>query len=246
MSELAAKKTPIAPTDLEAALTSAWLAKFGSDPPTNAIAVLMSQSALETGSWQSCVCYNLGNVKASTNANDHCFFTTWENMSASQIAAYVAASTPDAPVREVSPTKAVFGPRHPVACFRAFGSLTEGAAFYLNFLATHYSAAWAFVLTGDIFGFNHALKAHGFYSADESAYLSGLCRMFDSYGTPALKDMSEISNALASLGYDTTVIGKAVGCFQAASGLVVDNTAGPMVRAKIRVALAASPPPEAA
>lgn len=236
--ERSAIKTPIAAADLESALTSAWFGKFGSEPPTNAIAVLMSQSALETGSWNSCVCFNLGNVKSKVDADgDWTFFTTWEQLPASEVAALVAASTPAAPVRELSPTKAVFEPKHPMCCFRAFGSLVEAATWYLNFLFTHFAPAWAAVLDGDPFEFVHQLKLHGYFTADESAYLSGVVRFFDTFGTPPLSDNQAICEALRTLGYDVSDYAAAVGAFQQATGLVVDKAVGPLTRAKLRVAL---------
>jgi len=241
MSELAARKTPIEPDDIRSALTEAWCVKFGSEPPTNAIELLMSQSALETGAWKSCVAYNLGNAKFSGTDGDWCYFTTWENVTPEQCAALVAASTAAAPVREISPTKVVLEPRHPDCRFRAFPSLAQGAAWYLNFLATHYAAAWDAVLDGDPFAFVHLLKAHGYFTADEGQYLQGVARFFDEYGTPKLADMSAITDALGSLGYDST------SAFQQAMGLTVDNTPGPLTRAKLRWALAhQDPTPEAA
>lgn len=240
MSELAATKTPIQAHQLDAALTHAWLDKLGSIPPTNAIELLMSQSALETGAWASCVAFNLGNAKSNGTSGDWCFFTTWEIVTPAQANAIEAASTAAAPAHKVSDTKVVLQPRHPGCRFRAFTDLATAARWYLDFLASHYAAAWPAVLAGDPFAFVHALKAHGYFTADEKAYISGVCRFFDEYGTPRLGDMTAINAALATLDFAST------SDFQSANGLVVDNTPGPITRAKLRVALAAVPPPCAA
>jgi len=248
MSELAARKTPITPDDLKSALSMAWKLKFGECPPTNAIELLMSQSALETAAWVSCVAFNLSNVKSNGTDGDWCFFTTTERLLEKDAHAAVAASTAAAPAHLITTEpdaegklKVLFEPRSPVCRFRAFSSLAQGAIWLLDFLEKHYAAAWSFVLDGDLFGFNHALKEHGFYTALESAYLSGLARFFDEYGTPKLDDMSAITDALASLGYAST------SAFQQAMGLTVDNTPGPLTRAKLRWALAhQDPTPEAA
>lgn len=243
MSELAARKTPIAASDLKLALTQAWCTKFGSEPPTNAVELLMSQSALETGAWAKCIAFNIGNVKSAGTSGDFCFFTTHEVVSPEQADRLVAASTPTAPAYKVSDTDVVLEPRHPGCRFRAFSTLDEGAAWYLDFLTTHYAAAWDAVVAGDPFAFVHSLKQHGYFTADEGQYLSGVCRFFDEYASPALADMTAIANALDELGYDATDVRLAVGQFQAAEGLTVDHTAGPMTRAKIRACLAAVPPP---
>ena len=237
MSELAATKTPISVVDLESALHAAWADKFGTPPPTNAVEVLMSQSALETGAWAKCIAFNLGNIKSPHGADgDWCFFTTHETLSTEAAQRVAAASTPSAPAHLVSPTDVVLEPRHPGCRFRAFSTLAAGARWYLDFLAAHEATAWPAVLAGDPFAFSHALKLHGYYTADEATYTAGVVRFFDAYGLPGLKDMTALMAALQSLGYST------VWSFQQDVGLVDDNTPGPLTRAKLRVMLAAQQP----
>jgi len=208
----------------------------------------MSQSALETGEWAKCIAFNLAGIKSAGKDGDWAFYTTREVASEAECDRLVAASTPAAPVRRFSKTEVFLDPPNPGCRFRAFSSLDDGVAFYLEFLFTRFSAAWPAVLTGDPFAFVHALKAHNYFTADEFEYLKGVVNRFDTYGTPKLPDMTAISDALASFGYDVSSIRDAVGAFQHDEGLNVDYTAGPMVRAKIRVrmALMQSTPPEAA
>lgn len=258
MAELPATKTTISEPELRAALGAAWDAKFGTEPPTNAIEVLLSQSALETGAWSACRAFNLGNIKNPLRADDWCYFTTQERLPSATAHKMAAASTPSAACTIVPGSddgtwaRVVVEPRHIACCFRAFSSLEEGAAWYLDFLAAHETTAWPAVLAGDPIAFSHALKQHGYYTAAEHEYVSGVCRFFDMYGAPHFADMSAITAALAQLGFASTcdfqrqVIADVVGSdmfasasdFETATGFADDNTPGPLTRAMLRVYLA--------
>ena len=58
--------------------------------------------------------------------------------------------------------------------FRAYRSLEEGAADYVRLLRGRFGAAVARAEVGDIDGFARALKASGYYTADEAKYASAL------------------------------------------------------------------------
>lgn len=268
MAELPATKTTIALEDLRAALDDAWDAKFGAAaPPTNAIEVLMSQSALETGAWSACRAFNLGNIKNPLRAEGYCYFTTRERLLSATAHKMAAQSTPAAPCTIVPGSDdgkhayVVVEPKHIACCFRAFSTLGEGAAWYLDFLAAHETTAWPAVMAGDVIAFAHALKQHGYYTAPENEYVSGCARFLDMYGVPQFADMSAITAALRELGYATVsdfqcrVIRDYIDAdmfasaadLEAATGFADDNTAGPLTRAALRCYLGKQPaPPEAA
>src|SRR3974390_1386155 len=66
MSEslVATTHTPVAAVDLYVAMHSAWGQLMAGEPCTReSLLVMLAQSALETGFWHACWCWNLGNVK---------------------------------------------------------------------------------------------------------------------------------------------------------------------------------------
>lgn len=58
--------------------------------------------------------------------------------------------------------------------YRAFPSLDAGVSAYLGLLTARYASAIQAALNGDLTGFAAALKAHGYYEEDESAYLAAM------------------------------------------------------------------------
>lgn len=151
--------THVDPLDLAKALVSAWRKLLGSTPRRESILTLLAQSALETGWWKSCHCWNLGNAKAGDD-RDHCFFRC----------------------NEVIGGKIVwFDPPHPQCRFRAFRSLEEGAIDYLTLMRNRFHSAWPAVEAGDPRAFVRALKASGYFTADLGPYENSVAAIFAQY-----------------------------------------------------------------
>ncbi len=202
MTQLAAIRTPLVPPQLRDAIGRAW-----PDAPTNAIAVLMAQIGLETG-WKSCVCWNLGNVKASPDASaTWCTFSTWEMVGGKRVE---------------------FPAGSPGAAFRAFATLDEGVTFYLDILRHRFVHAWPAVLSGNPREFARLLREQGYYTAPFEDYATGLERIFEDWATPLLRTQWQIDEAVTALGFAS------VRAFQCAKGLVADGIAGPMTKRAIR------------
>lgn len=161
--ELPNVRTLVEPALLAVELTAAWRALRDETPKRGSILVLMAHSALETGRWRSCRCWNLGNVKSKEgDGRDHTFFRC----------------------NEVINGKVVwFDPPHPETRFRAFRSLREGALDHLAFLMgmKRYAAAWAHVLEPDPVAFVHALKAGGYFTADPIPYARSVASIYAEY-----------------------------------------------------------------
>lgn len=134
--------TPITPASLYKALRTV-------DPTLSraSLLVLLAQVAEETG-WRACHCYNLGNVKhVSGDGRDFCCFQHDEYVNGIR-------TWPD-PAKDP---------------FRAYSTLEDGAADYLELLKHRFSSAWPSVLAGDPKGFVHALKLAHYFTGDEATY----------------------------------------------------------------------------
>jgi hypothetical protein len=158
---LEAVKTPITPLDVARALRAGWLRLFETVPADQQVAVLMAQSALETGRWKSCWNYNLGNIKGGGKwKGDTCQFRCNEVLGG---------------------VVQWFDPPHPQTTFRAYPNLTDAAADYLWLLRRRFSVAWEPVLRGDPVAFSQALKAQRYYTAPEPPYTRAVKSLFGTY-----------------------------------------------------------------
>lgn len=154
------KLTPCTAADVVRVFRSAMETVTGVTPKPEHLAVLVAQSALETGRWKSLHCWNFGNVKASASYEWlYCQFRC----------------------NEVINGKVVwFDPPHPQCNFRAFTSIDTGALDHIRFLSLskRYARAWAAAISGDPATFVHALKASGYFTADEKPYLKAVLSLF--------------------------------------------------------------------
>lgn len=156
-----AVKTPITPTDVARALRVAWMRLFDAEPASQQLAVLMAQSALETGRWKSCWNFNLGNIKGGSKwTGDTCQFRCNE---------------------VIGGVVQWFDPPHPQTAFRAYASLPDAAADYLWMLRRRFSRCWEHVLRGDPVAFSQALKSQRYYTAPEPPYTRAVKSLFNEY-----------------------------------------------------------------
>ena len=147
MSELPATRTPFTARELLDALTAAFSDQMGQPPTHPALVILAGQIGLETANGTACFDWDVGNFKAVPGA-DYQAFRTWE---------------------------IVGGKRVDMVCrFAAFPSLQVGIEAYLHAMYTRWGAAWHYACLGDAAGFAHALKAAGYYTADEGEYARGV------------------------------------------------------------------------
>jgi hypothetical protein len=158
---LEAVKTPITPKDIARALRAAWLKLFEETPADGTIALLMAQSALETGRWKSCWNFNLGNIKGGAKwQGDTCQFRC----------------------NEVIKGKVEwFDPPHPQTTFRAYPTLEAAAADYLWLLHRRFAQCWMHVLRPDPVAFSQALKRQNYYTAPEPPYTRAVASLFREY-----------------------------------------------------------------
>lgn len=139
-----------------------WRQLFNELPKKEAIGVIWSQNALETGSTASMWNNNIGNVKfvASKNPDDDNGKT------------YMMLSN----VWEIiNGQKVIFQPPNPATWFMAFPTLKDGVMFHLDFLKNHrYKSAWSAIEAGDPAQFAHLLKVQRYYTAPEADYVKAM------------------------------------------------------------------------
>jgi hypothetical protein len=146
--ELKSTTTKVEPIDLAVELTAAWRALRAETPSRESILTLVAHSAMETGHWSKCICWNIGNVKSVPgDGRDYTFFRT---------------SEVEDGIRKI------YDPPHPATRFRAFRTLREGALDHLAFLMgrQRYAAAWQQVLAGDPMAYVMALHHAGYFTAE--------------------------------------------------------------------------------
>jgi hypothetical protein len=146
-------KTALAPQDFANALAVAWPAVIGGVAPEAAIAVLLAQSAYETGQWANCYNYNFGNI-THVDGDGYDYF--------------IGADKD--------------GSGHWIThAFRSFDNAQDGVTAYLSFLKNKYASAWQYVLDGDPSSFVDALKAHGYFEGNLQDYKNSVNVYFDKF-----------------------------------------------------------------
>jgi hypothetical protein len=213
-------RTKVSVADLVESLRRAWTARW-SPPRRWSLVLLAAQWGIETADGASMWCWNIGNVKRMPGHP----WTMLDNV-------------PEI----IGGKRVVFRPPHSQTHFRAFASLDDGAAAYLDILFRRFAVAWPAVVAGEATQFARALKSARYYTADEHAYADALVRRvdlierkLDGYG---LKTQAEIAAALRRLGYITSDLVGAVRAFQADhAGLAIDGVPGKYTKDAIRDAI---------
>lgn len=161
------------------ALREAWKRIYGEYPSNESLALLWSQSALETGRWKVIRNNNFGNIKKKhykklswkeipDDGHDWTMFATGENLWN----------------KELKKTEwHWFEPPHYQTHFRSYDTIVDGAEDYIKFISKRerYIAAWKEVLKGDPRAFSHELRKAGYYTASEEKYTAGIVRLFEEF-----------------------------------------------------------------
>lgn len=162
-----AARTPLTGTQAAAAIADAWAKSQGAAASPETLAVLTAQWAHETGRGESMLNFNFGGIKGASPEGATIEARTREGWGADE--------------------------RTIVDRFRAYESAEAGAADYLDLLARRYPDAIDAAKQGDAAGFVRALKARGYFTGNEGAYVASVSRMaqqavahgFDALGAAA-------------------------------------------------------------
>lgn len=152
------KLTPMTALESLLAFREAFSKEVGRTPSNSTLAILVAQSALETGRWKSMHCFNFGNIRPPKNwTGDYCQFRCNE---------------------QITPGKWVwFDPPAAGSNFVAFEDAASGAAFYMHMLASRWPEAWTAALSGNATAFVRGLKERGYFTANEAPYLAAVIKL---------------------------------------------------------------------
>lgn len=209
---MAGRELPAVPSKMGLVEVASVFARYwpGGTPKRESLALVLAQSALETGRWEKMVDWNFGGVKANSTKIDHTYFWTAECVSPTTGNDLIAKSTAAAPARlatdqnrcKAGELRIMVGPKHPWARFRAFESAEAGARDYLGFLATR-TAAWEIAnTTADAKSFVAALKKARYFMGPEDVYFANVASMqreFLRTLPPVIPDVSTIPPARLAL-----------------------------------------------
>jgi hypothetical protein len=159
-----ARRTVLSRAEAARAIRDAFARVFGEAPSPETLAILVAQSALETGHWRSMWCWNFGNIRGS-------FRGAWTSFRAG----------------EIVDGREIFLEAGPANKFRAYASAAEGAEDFVRFLGTatrpgqsnRYASAWAAALRGDAMTFALELGRAGYYTASREKYAATVRALVD-------------------------------------------------------------------
>jgi hypothetical protein len=157
---VANRLTPLDAREAGRALLSAYSIFTGALPNDRVGALLMAQSALETGNWQKIHNFNFGNIKARVE------YPTITQFTCSEI---------------INGIERFFDPPDPQCNFRAYATASEGALDYLKVLhgQPHW---WQGLHTGDPSAFVDALATPPkYFTADPAKYKRALTALFEQF-----------------------------------------------------------------
>jgi hypothetical protein len=156
-----AERTRLSGGQAASALSRAWQERFGQPPSERTLSILVAHWAHETGRGESMLNYNFGGIKGSGPGGLSAVYKTREGFGENEV--------------RVDDR------------FRAYESPTEGARDYVDLLARRYGDAVDNAAREDPAGFVRALKAKGYFSGEEGAYV---------------KSVTSLSNQALAQGFD--------------------------------------------
>jgi hypothetical protein len=143
-----ATRTRLSTPEAKSALRGAWEHEFGHPPSEKTLAILVGQWAHETGSGRAMLNYNFGGIKGTGPSGQSALYQTREGWGSTEVRVQDR--------------------------FRAYGSAAEGANDYVSLLARRYPDAVQSAERGDPVGFVQALKARGYFTGNEAAYIKSV------------------------------------------------------------------------
>lgn len=172
-------KTPLSFDEALVCMRQGIHVATGTPPSDPALALALAKTALETGRWQHMYCWNLGNIKAGDNYVGMYTAYPCNEVINGKVVWFSPSGQLDRKGGVVTGLAWAVPPGHPQTRFRAYANAYDGAQQYVDFVANgRYRDAWQRLLDGDAAGYVHALRARGYFTADEATYLRGVDRLF--------------------------------------------------------------------
>lgn len=169
------KTTPLTFDEAALSMSSALTAILGETPPTPALALALGKTALETGRWSAIWNGNWGNIKASDKHEGLFTCISLNEVIGNSVVWFAPEGQLNRRGGSVIGKVYRVPDGHPQTRMRAYPTADDGALDYCRFVAGgRYAAAWELLLKGDAVGYVHALKARGYFTADEATYTKGV------------------------------------------------------------------------
>jgi hypothetical protein len=176
---VAPRRTVVSPEELRAALRKSLTAR-GIDASEHALTALVAMSAFETGEWRSCWNFNLGNVKASPSweGSYTCLTNVWEVLKG-VTRWFSPRGETDGKSGPLKGDEWAVPPGHPQTRFRAFATLEEGLAGFVEKMTGRYRPSFDVLLGGgSTDAFIAQLKRQSYFTGDLSKYQSGVRKLY--------------------------------------------------------------------
>jgi hypothetical protein len=154
------------------------------NPPDHVLALALAKSALETGRWDACWNWNLGNQKAGpTYAGMYTCITLNEVLDGKVVWFAPHGQLSGGPSSTIVGEAIQVPPGHPQTRMRAYAGPTDGAYAYVDFVggSKRYAAAWQALLRGEPSAYVHELKRAGYFTAPEEPYRKAVARLHTEY-----------------------------------------------------------------
>ena len=161
-------KTPATDPEAVSVLCSAYEQEIKRRPLPRTLAILVAQSALETGQWDSMWNHNWGNIRGSYRGHSMSIKGADEIIDG----------------RRVTGAEVESG-------FRAYPDAVSGAIDFIRFLGVdttpnngrpnRYQKAWDAAEAGDVSAYCHELAEAGYYTASPTLYEKGVRRLVDQF-----------------------------------------------------------------
>jgi hypothetical protein len=156
------KLTNLSEAEAAYSLREAYKRIIGEYPSNESLAVLIAQTALETGRWKSMHNGNWGNIKSRPTDGHY-----WTMFECDEI---------------ISGRRIVFKPPHDQCKFRAYLTPTDGAEDYIKFLTgARYSKALVQLKAGKVAEYTIALKTAGYFTANLDRYVAGMKSLYNEF-----------------------------------------------------------------
>jgi hypothetical protein len=176
------QKTPLTFEQAAFAMRLALLSVLGEGPTAPVLALALAKTALETGRWQSMWNGGWGNIKASDKYEGLYTCIVLNEVIDGRVVWFAPEgrltgnpAKGGVHANDLADAGRKVPPGHPQTRMRAFTSAADGALDYVRFVSGgRYAQAWELLLAGDAQGYVHALKAKGYFTADEATYARGV------------------------------------------------------------------------
>jgi len=162
---------PLSFEDAAECMNYALAMVLNATPSVEVLGLSLAKTALETARWKAIWNNNWGNVKAGEQYVGQFTCITLNEVIGNSVVWFSAQGQLNRKGGEVIGKVWEVPPGHPQTRMRSYPDARAGAIEYVNFVAGgRYRDAWAELLEGDAVGYVRALKAKGYFTADEATY----------------------------------------------------------------------------